>query len=317
MKRYLFSLIIFAILVGNPEKALGQSYGVKTLSGYWKMRNTTESIMKIVPSTGCSFKASFLENGLKKEFSGILYEETYLSIVEETNNPLKMVYTGRLNEEGQIYGKSYSPECRYGDFIWVKICDEYGSPLAVEGEEFVPCGVPSFSEATPRITQTRGMTPTTMVTQKQTQQVVERTEYVGEPRNENIPLAETVSEVPPGAIYTGNIGLAEKVIYRTVEVEVPLALEPQVCEPLQETSTRGGSSFSFCDPGSLNPVAFRSVPTPGKEIRENGITYHIVGKQETMYTISRRYKLSIEALAALNGKDCEHLIEGERLRVSQ
>lgn len=320
MSRLVINLIFALVLLSHFSPVYSQSYGVKALSGYWKMQNEMNTMLKVSPSGGCGFNASLLENGVRKEFTGNLYEETYLSMVENGNNSRKMIYTGRMNEEGQIYGKFYSPDCRYGDFIWVKICDEYGNPLAIEGAELIPCAeTPATAMTIPSAqTQTRGL-GTMITTQKQVQQVVERTEYVGEPRNENLPLAETVRDVPPGAIYAGNIGLTEKVIYKTVEVEVPVEVVPVVCEPQQQDGTRGLTSggFSFCDPGSINPVKTRSVAIPGKEVNENGTTYHIVGKLETMYSISKRYNLTIVELAELNGKDCEHLMEGEKLRVSK
>ena len=46
-----------------------------------------------------------------------------------------------------------------------------------------------------------------------------------------------------------------------------------------------------------------------KKVEENGITYHVVGQGETMFSISKRYGLTIKQLAELNDSSVENLNE--------
>ncbi len=309
-----FFLLASALLMLNPS-IFAQNNEV--FSGYWKMKNTVNTLVRIVPEGGCVYRMSYSENGLARKFIGTLYNDTYFSFAEENGNALKMIYTGRLNEGNNITGKFFSPECKYGDILWVKVCDDYGNPLGTIGEEYISC----VTEPSENRVSLRGEAKknTASFSQKEVTRVLDRIEYVGEPRNELLPLAETLSEVPPGAILVGNIGLEERPIYRTIETETPIVVSttPEVCEPVSGKSPADKKKFFYCDEGSLNPMAQRAIPTPGRKIVESGIVYHIVGKNETMFSISRKYGLTIEGLASLNGKDCEHLKEGEKIRVSQ
>lgn len=307
-------LAIFSVII-LPHTSFAQGTNNQSLSGYWRMNNggnANANLLKIVPSKSCSLTASFKENGKVRTLTGMFYENRYLSLVENTTNENKLVYTGEMLQNGVISGNYYAPNCQYGTFSWLKVCDELGSPLIIDGEEILPC-----------VEQTRGIseqTKTITTTKKVVQQVVDKTEYVGEPRNENLPLAQTTNFIPDGALFAGNIGLSEKVTYRTVEVEVPVE-QPAVCIPKEETVTVRGEiikkKFSICDAGTTNPTGERGIVIPGKKVVEDGITYHIVGKGETMFSIAKQYKLTVLALAELNGKDCEHLVVNERLRVSQ
>lgn len=306
MMKYVFTagFILLSLTFSFSQSSVSQS-----LAGYWKMNNTG-TLLKIVPNEGCAFTASFKENAQQHLLKGMFYDGQVLSMVENSTDAKKYVYTGRVENEGFINGNYYAPNCQYGVFSWIKVCDEYGNPLIVDGQEMSPC-----------VAQARGISEATTMTttQRVRQKVVEKTEYVGEPRNESLPLVETTSFIPDGAIYVGNIGLQEKVTYREVEVEVPVA-QPEVCLPKTETSNERGlgekKKFSVCDAGTTNPTGARTVVIPGKKVVEAGIVYHIVGQGETMFSIAKRYGLTVQKLAEINGKDCEHLIANERLRVS-
>jgi LysM repeat protein len=304
-----YVLMLGFILLSLPL-LFSQNTVSQSLAGYWKM-NSTGTLLKIVPNEGCAFTASFKENAQQHQLTGMFYDGQVFSMVENSTDAKKFVYTGRLENEGFINGNYYASNCQYGVFSWIKVCDEYGNPLIVDGEEMSPC-----------VAQARGVAEATTMTttQRVRQKVVEKTEYVGEPRNESLPLVETTSFIPDGAIYVGNIGLQEKVTYREVEVEVPVA-QPEVCLPKTETSNERGfggkKKFSVCDAGTTNPTGTRAVVIPGKKVEENGTIYHIVGQGETMFSIAKRYGITVQKLAEINEKDCEHLLAKEKLRVSE
>lgn len=308
--------IFIALFVGVITVTSAQMANSQSLAGFWRMSNDkmeTGILLKIIPTENCAFTASFTKDMQVHYLTGMLYEEKYVSLVENAAEGKNVVYTGELLSEGDMKGKYYSPDCQYGSFSWIKVCDELGQPLIIEGEEVLPCVAQQ--------NQSRGMaTETKMVMTKKVVKVVDRKEYVGEPRNENLPLVETSAYIPEGAIFAGNIDLTEKVTYKTVEIEVPV-LQPVVCLPKDSVVMERGvlttKKFTICDPGTTNPTGIRGVVIPGKKVVENGITYHIVGQGETMFSIAKRYKITVLELAELNGKDCEHLIANEHLRVSK
>ncbi len=304
-----------ALYIGSVAALSAQTTGTQSLSGFWRMSSDkmeTGILLKIVPTENCAFTASFTKDMQVHYLTGMLYEEKYMSLVENTPENQHAVYTGTLFADGSLKGKYYAPDCQYGSFSWIKVCDELGQPLVIEGEEILPCVAQQ---------QSRGMaTETKMVMTKKVVRVVDRKEYVGEPRNENLPLVETGAYIPEGAIFAGNIDLLENITYKTVEIEVPVP-QPVVCLPKDSLVMERGilttKKFTVCDPGTTNPTGVRGIVIPGKKVVENGITYHIVGQGETMFSISKRYKITVLELAELNGKDCEHLIANERLRVSR
>lgn len=310
----LFNFI--ALFVGSIMALSAQNPSSQPLAGFWRMSSDkmeTGTLLKVIPTENCAFTASFTKDMQIHYLTGMLYDEKYVSLVENIETAKNLVYTGALFADGSIKGKYYSPDCEHGNFSWIKVCDELGQPLVIEGEEVLPCVAQQ--------NQSRGMaTETKMVMTKKVVKVVDRKEYVGEPRNENLPLVETSAYIPEGAIFAGNIDLEEKVTYRTVEIEVPVP-QPVVCLPkdtvVMERGVLTTKKFTVCDPGTTNPTGIRGVVIPGKKVVENGITYHIVGQGETMFSIAKRYKITVLELAELNGKDCEHLIANERLRVSK
>ncbi|OWY19959.1 LysM domain-containing protein [Sphingobacteriales bacterium UPWRP_1] len=308
-----FFLVLFTLSAINAQTV----YTVG-MAGYWRMKNSAEiseinSLLRILPDERCAFTGTFKRNQQETlEITGMLYEGNLMTAVINAPGNLKSIYTGKFQPDGSIQGTYFSANCVTGTFLWEKVCDDAGKPL--KGYQ------------TPCIQQP--VYTTQMV--KQVQQVAEKTQFTGEPRNENLPLVQGDTNIPPDAVFTGHIDWEEEgITYRTVEVATPVQVpvpaemfkytetaktaEPVIVFSKPDTGEKKG--LDVCDTGTTNPGAPKGPVEKGKTVKEAGKVYHIVGKGETMYSITKLYNITIEQLAALNGKNCERLYKGERLRV--
>lgn len=310
----IFFPLLLVVFVLSQETLLAQ---VNNLSGYWRMKNSAElseinSLLRIQPEDNFSFTATFKRESTQSiELAGIMYDGNQMNAIENTTSKYKSIYSGKLQPDGTIQGTYFSANRTKGIFIWEKVCNDAGQPL--NGYQ-TPC------------VQTPAYT-TKMVTE--VQQVPKTIVLAGEPRNENIPLGQPDTYIPPDAVYTGKIALDAQVVYQNVTVQTPVQVAvPNEMFKYTETSgavepitrfTAGANNeklpLDICDTGTINPNAPKGKVEKGKTVKENGMVYHIVGKGETMYSISGQYGITIQQLADLNQKDCERLYKGEKLRV--
>jgi len=311
-----FTTFLFFIVTATAVCA--QTVYTAGMAGYWRMKNSAEiseinSLLRIVPDERCAFTGSFKRNQQEPlEITGMLYEGNQMTAVINSPGNLKSIYIGKFLPDGSIQGTYFSSGCASGTFVWEKVCDDAGNPL--KGYQ-TPC------VAAPVYT-------TQMV--KQVQQIPEKTQFTGEPRNENLPLVQGDNNIPPDAVFTGHIDWEEEsVTYRTVEVATPVQVpvptevfkytevaknaEPVIYTIKPDAGAKKG--LDVCDAGTAKPGGVKGPVEKGKTVKEKGKVYHIVGKGETMYSIASQYNITIEQLAAINGKDCERLYKGERLRV--
>ncbi|GEM_PF-1977711 len=319
MKSATFFFMI-VLLVITQAALVAQQTNVKGLEGYWRMKNAAEltennSLMLLLAQTDVAFVGTFKRTETQtSELTGLIYEGNIVTAVENSSLPQKNVYSGKIMPNGTIVGTFYSAATNItGEFMWERVCDGGGNPVN--------------GYATPCVQ----MQTYTTRTVKELRQVPDTTVWVGEPRNENIPLLQGSDYIPPGAIYAGHINLDAMVTYRTVEVEVPIA-EPVTGmfkyndEQIIKGTVMPVTTFSpdpnkpkkgleICDPGTANPNAPKTPAEKGITVKEGSNTYHIVGKGETMYAIAKHYGTTIEQLAELNGKECERINIGEKLRV--
>lgn len=220
MLKFKLFIVFFAILITSLS---AQNNPSTQLAGYWKMYNSAwdfenKNYLKIIPKEDGHFDAFYLINNETVDLQGIIFGEKQISINEVSANSSKNIYNGEIENNGSINGYYASKAETLGRFSWVKICDESGKAL---NSYDLPCAqaVPtSYETYTTTITTTEPVITTT----KKVIQTKEVVEYVGEARNPNIPLAETVSDIPANAIIVGHIGLDSIVTYKNVEVEIPV-----------------------------------------------------------------------------------------------
>jgi hypothetical protein len=302
----------------QPVFIHAQTAKAKKLAGYWQMTNTAfptneASLLRIISTDDCAFNVTYKDGREERQLSGMLYETDLVSAVENSNEAQKNVYTGQLLADGTIQGYYFSSTCGLGEFVWTKVCDEMGRNLS---DTNVPCLQDKPVKYTIQTKIVKKMVP-----------VEEEVSYVGETRNEAIPLATTTT-IPSDAVYVGAIETEKKITYKEVEVEETVQepvyyqyeetvtndnYEPEAVIPANSPAPK--KKLQVCDIGTPNPNAPKRPIVRGKTVKENGNTYHIVGAGETMFLITKLYGISIQELAELNNKDCERVFVGEKLRV--
>ena len=326
---------IFCITVafGASLTAFAQNFNTADLAGVWKMRMDinagggvrgegdddpiTTCLLSIIPKDDGSFDGEFIECGYQKYITGNLYNGKLMNAVLYANEGDKYVYSGRV-QDGKLIGTYFTPSCLYGDFEWEKVA----SPATAAAETPTE---PTPAEPTEN---TETATAETPVAYKTVTRRVTKTVPVSSTRayDPSLPLATT--EVPTGNyIMVGNLDsvatttVTEYVTERVIATPPVTQKTPPVTATEYKTTTKRAApakpQFTHCDAGTYNPNAPHITQVePGQKVVQNGTTYHIVGLGETMYAITNRYGITIKQLAAWNDKPCEHLKQGEKLRVS-
>ncbi len=252
----LHAFLCFVALNLMFPKLQAQSEQALSLAGYWRMTNlalSNEDInyLKITPFEDGKFKAAYTLNGELKELIGSIYE---IDLINASEMSGKNTYNGQLSADGTINGFYSTKTTNLGSFTWVKVCNDDG--LALNGYD-LPCVTKEI---------TRGTT-TRMV--KKLIQVEERTAHSGEVRDENIPLAQTVSEIPEGAILVGHIDLDEMVTYKTVEIEVPeeVPTESSIDVPVKKTKASSSTSSAKKKVIKSDAAAKKSYTIPANQTK--------------------------------------------------
>ncbi len=197
----------------------------QSIGGFWRMENYSNadfpvSYLKMMPQEFSGLKALYLYNGTEVNLVGSIYDDQTILLVDNAENSSKYTYNGTVNSDGTITGYYYKENQSPAQFTWVKVCDDLGD--AIDGSGL------SCVEKSTTSTSTTYKTEIRMV--KKLIQVEEKGTFVGETRNENIPIAETTNVIPDNAIIVGHIGFDETVTYKTVEVEVPEEVQVAVTE---------------------------------------------------------------------------------------
>ncbi len=197
----------------------------QSIGGFWRMENYSNadfpvSYLKMMPQEFSGLKALYLYNGTEVNLVGSIYDDQTILLVDNAENSSKYTYNGTVNSDGTITGYYYKENQSPAQFTWVKVCDDLGN--AIDGSSL------SCVEKSTTSTSTTYKTEIRMV--KKLIQVEEKGSFVGETRNENIPIAETITVIPDNAIIVGHIGFDETVTYKTVEVEVPEEVQVAVNE---------------------------------------------------------------------------------------
>jgi LysM domain len=166
------------------------------------------------------------------------------------------------------------------------------------------------------------------------------------PFDPSLPIADTYDGTD--AIYVGKIEGGFKTEYETRTRIIPIFAEPEAPKPVviaeapkpapkyefkkYEMATAAASTMPAAKPApspipekAIKKIDICDATTPGikpdyvergKKVSDKTGDFHIVGHGETMYTISRYYKITTENLIEWNGKQCEHLRQGEKLRIT-
>ena len=188
-----------------------QNISPQNLAGFWRISNTADakavsSFLRITPLENNLFVGSYLSNGTKIELTGSVFEPNQIYAIEGANQEKSFTFDGIMQSDYSISGNYLDGGSVTGQFVWEKICDDLGNAIDLNSP---PC----LEKTTTFKTETR------MV--KKLVQVAETVSTRGESRDENIPLAETIQDIPADAIIVGHIGFDETVAYKTVEIEVP------------------------------------------------------------------------------------------------
>ena len=183
----------------------------QTLAGFWRISNTADSkpvstFLRIAPLRDNLFTGSYLSNGNEINLSGSIFDSKQIYAIEGADQEKNFTFDGTVQSDYTITGNYLESNMVTGQFVWEKVCDELGNAIDLNAP---PC----LEKTTTFTTETR------MV--KKLIQVADTIARGGETRNENIPLAETIQDVPANAIIVGHIGYDETISYKTVEIEVP------------------------------------------------------------------------------------------------
>lgn len=293
--------------------ATAQHLEPKQLEGYWRQRMDIVSdgtvrgagnddpiaacLLKITTTNGNDFSGNFEQCGYDRYLTGTLYNGKLFNAVLYGNSGEKYVYCGKVTPEGKLVGNYFTPNCLlYGDFEWEKV--------KVEQESFKNTYVLRDGMNAQELTEANGW----HVIDNRDALVVTTappTLLPDAPWKETVPVYTPPSPEP-----------APEVMARPVEVaKYSVVTSPAKTTKPQPIVQEATKKMDICD-NTADPNAVHTrAKTHGRKVVENGKTYHLVGKGETMFCIASHYKMSIEQLAELNDKLCEHLKEGEKLLV--
>ena len=82
------------------------------------------------------------------------------------------------------------------------------------------------------------------------------------------------------------------------------------------TSTTGGSTTTKPSTTTGSTTTKPSVPTTTEEPRPSGVQYHIVDKGETLYSIAKRYGMTVDGLKKLNDLPDNNIKLGQKIRLN-
>lgn len=98
----------------------------------------------------------------------------------------------------------------------------------------------------------------------------------------------------------------------------PVPVQPETPNNNNGQTDGGGLIIIPSDSQSTTPPVVTPVPeqpNPSTEIETNASTYHTVIKGDTLYSLSRRYNTTVDAIKSLNGLSSNNLALGMKLRV--
>ncbi len=312
MKKTILFSIAMAFLT---NLSFAQRLNPKDLEGYWRqkmdinidgtLRGTgnedpfTACLLKLTSNANGSFSGSFEQCGFDKYITGTLYNGKLFNAVLYSNTGDKYVYCGTVTDEGKLKGNYFTPTCLYGEFEWERV--------SVEAPNLQNTYVVRDGMNVQAATEENGW------------HIIDKAE------------ALVINDAPPSVLPDYEPAPAPVIMAKPVEpakysiVTTPAKTTPKVVfEPAPEViakpapiPVKTAKKMDICD-NTADPNAVH-VPAKshGKKLVENGKTYHIVAKGETMFCIANHYKLTIEQLGELNDKLCEHIKEGEKLLVSK
>jgi LysM repeat protein len=240
------------------------------------------SYLKLMPQEFSGLKALYLYNGTEVNLVGSIYDDQTILLVDNAENSSKYTYNGSVNADGTITGYYYRENESPAQFTWVKVCDDLGNAIDGSG---LSCVEKSTSTSTTYKTEIR------MV--KKLIQVEEKGVFVGESRNENIPIAETTTVIPDNAIITGHIGFDETVTYKTVEVEVPEEVQVAVSDENITENMVAKKSETVKTKAKSNTTAVKETPkkapvkvnveTAGNSLKSSATTANVPTKTVKSY----------------------------------
>jgi LysM repeat protein len=353
-KAIILSFLTFAVTINIVAQSL---------SGYWRVTDNADgklySYLKINVLEANQLEGEYTDGNETVKLVGNVYEDQTIMLAEIDSENHRRTYNGAINADNTITGFYNDDNGNSNTFAWSKSCNEDG--IAIDG---------SNNNCIERTQSKR--TETRMV--KKQMQIAEKSYVTGtKTRDENLPIAETVTDIPENAIIVGSIDADTIITYKTVEVEVPEevvvvengAIEKKyksnksqvaanivtnstetqrstkvvkvskesattkvTCKPTVATtqiSQNKPTAYSnvenekplwgSCDAGASNPSQHLSQMTEGTTLTENGRTYHVVGKGETMTAICKKYGINLGDLAVKNNKSCERINIGEKLLI--
>jgi hypothetical protein len=314
------SIFFSTLLVAVATTAFAQRLNPKDLEGYWRQRMDinldgnlrgvgnddpfTACLLKLTASNSGSFNGSFEQCGFDKYVTGTLYNGKLFNAVLYADHGDKYVYCGTVTPEGKLKGNYFTPTCLYGEFEWEKV--------SVEAPNLNNTFVVRDGMNVPAATEENGW------------RVIEKSEalVVSDAPPRVLPDIQPISQPEPEVLakpapakYSVETKprAAPKPAPKVVFEPAPEVVEAKAAPIVQKVAKK----LDICDNTSDPNAVHTPAKTHGKKVVENGKTYHIVSKGETMFCVAGHYKLTIEELAEMNDKLCEHLKEGEKLLVKR
>ena len=309
----------------------------------------TACLLKITPKDNGEFDGEFTQCNQEKYIAGSLYNNRLMNAVVYANEGQKYVYTGRVTPNGTIKGNYFTPSCLYGEFELEKVLEQpaSASPADENMEDApMPTPIPKGSGNTKQAAASEYKVATNnnpnarKIGERVESYQVEKTVLIDDthPFDPNIPMAQAYNGTD--ALYVGNFAGSYKTVYETETRVIPIYADPEpVVESVKEAPKYEFKKYEMAT-AATSAASPTAMPIPEKAIKKIDICdstvpgikpdyvergkkisnatgdFHIVGHGETMYTISRYYGISISNLIEWNEKNCEHLRQGEKLRIS-
>ncbi len=305
MKKSIFFSTLFIVLLNTT---FAQRLNPKDLEGYWRQRMDinidgnlrgignedpfTACLLKLTATESGSFNGAFEQCGFDKYVTGTLYNGKLFNAVLYSDRGDKYVYCGAVTPDGKLKGNYFTPTCLYGEFEWEKV--------SVEAPNLNNTYVVRDGMNVQSATEENGW------------RIIDKQD------------ALVITDAPPTVL--PDIQPAPEVMAKPMPVKYNMETKPKVVfEPAPEVVEAKAApivqkvtkKMDICDNTSDPNAVHTPAKNHGKKVVENGKTYHIVAKGETMFCIAGHYKLTIEQLAEMNDKLCEHINEGEKLLVKR
>jgi LysM repeat protein len=312
------SILLSLLFVTVTNTIFAQRLDPNDLEGYWRQRMDinldgalrgtgnddpfSACLLKLTSNSSGSFNGSFEQCGYDKYITGTLYNGKLFNAVLYSSSGDKYVYCGRVTPEGTLRGNYFTPSCLYGEFEWEKVSAEAPN---LKNTYVVRDGMDVQAA-----TEANGWH---LIDKKDALVINDAPPPVYpdfQPWKEAVPVfAEAPKPTESVAKYS--------IVTSAAKTRKPEPVPEIMAKPAQPIAVKLTKKMDICDNTSDPNAVHTPAKTHGKKVIENGKTYHIVAKGESMFCIANHYKLTIEQLGELNDKLCEHLKEGEKLLVAK